>query len=108
LAFGKGFLYFKDDGPTTSLYLNGRRYLGDTDFIQATLGFGTAPDEPFDIQSDLMRMSAYSLRITCNLTISQKVSFRIGTGYSREEYAENSWRNRFEGGVFITYALNKK
>jgi len=104
----RGFLYFKDIGPTASLYINGRRYFGDRDYLQATIGFGTAPDEPFDIESDLMRMSAYSLRLAYSLTASPKISIRIGAGYSREEYAESAWRNRFEGGIGLTYALKMK
>jgi YaiO family outer membrane protein len=104
----KGFLYFKDIGPTSSLYLNGRRYFGDRDYLQATVGFGTAPDEPFDIQSDLMRLSAYSLRLSYSLTVSPKISLRIGAGYSLEEYAESTWRNRFEGGIALTYAMKMK
>lgn len=104
----KGFLYFKDNGPTASLYLNGRRYFGDRDYLQATVGFGTAPDEPFDIQSDLMRLSAYSLRLAYSVTVSPKISLRIGAGYAREEYAENIRRNRFEGGIGFTYAMKMK
>ena len=50
---GKVYVYFKDDGPTTSFYLNVRSYFNDFNYLQLTLGTGTAPDEPFDIQSDI-------------------------------------------------------
>jgi hypothetical protein len=33
---------------------------------------------------------------------------RIGTGYSYEEYAENTWRNRFEGNLNFIYAIKMK
>ena len=104
----KGYLYFKDNGPTSSLYINARRYFNDKDFLQLTLGFGTAPDEPFDIQSDLMRLSAYSMRIYYNVAVSPKITLKVGGGYSREEYQENTWRNRYEGGILLTYALKMK
>ena len=50
--------------PRTSFYLNVRRYFNDIDYLQLTLGTGTAPDEPFEIQSDIMRLSANSVRLT--------------------------------------------
>ncbi len=104
----KGFVYFKDGGPTTSFYLNGRRYFDDTDYFQITLGTGTAPDEPFDIQADLMRLSAHSIRLAYNVSLSPRLVMRVGGGYSREEYDEEVWRNRFEGGVTFTYAVKMK
>jgi len=104
----KGFLYFKDEGPTTSLYMNARRYFNDTDYLQITLGTGTAPDEPFDIQADLMRLSANSIRLAYNVSITSRLMMRIGAGYSREEYEENILRDRFEGGVNLTYAIRMK
>ena len=104
----KGYLYFKDEGPTTSLYLTGRRYFNDTDYLQITLGTGTAPDEPFDIQADLMRLSAQSVRVAYNVSLSGRLMMRIGAGYSSEEYEESVWRNRFEGNVNFTYAIRMK
>ena len=104
----RAYLYFKDNGVTTSGYFNIRRYFTDVNFLQLTLGAGTAPDEPFDIQTDLMRLSAYSARLTYNVSLTPKLMMRIGTGYSYEEYAEDIWRNRFEGNVNFTYAIKMK
>ncbi len=104
----KGFLFFKDDGPTTSLYINARRYFNDTDYFQVTLGTGTAPDEPFDIQADLMRLSANSIRLAYNVSLTPKLMMRLGAGYSSEEYKEGYLRNRFEGGVNFIYAIKMK
>ncbi|HKK41021.1 MAG TPA: YaiO family outer membrane beta-barrel protein [Bacteroidales bacterium] len=104
----KGFVYFKDNGPATSFYLNARRYLNDKDYIQVTLGTGTAPDEPFDIQEHLMRLSANSLRLAYNKQLTSKITLRLNAGYSREEYRADTWRNRFEGGINFTYAVNMK
>jgi YaiO family outer membrane protein len=104
----KTFVYFKDDGPTTSFYLNARRYFNDKDYLQLTLGSGTAPDEPFDLQTDLMRYSAYSVRLAYNVSITSRLVMRLNAGYSREEYAEEIWRDRFEGGVNFTYAIKMK
>ena len=104
----KGFVYFKDEGPTTSIYLNARRYFNDKDYFQITLGTGTAPDEPFDIQSSLMRLKANSIRLAYNVSVSPRLVMRLNAGYSREEYAASAWRNRFEGGVNFIYALKMK
>ncbi len=104
----KGYLYFKEHGITTSAYFNARRYFTDINYLQLTLGAGTAPDEPFDIRTDLMRYSAYSARLTYNVALGNRLVMKVGTGYSREEYYENTWRNRFEGNVNFTYAIRMK
>ena len=105
---GKVYVYFKDDGPTSSFYLNVRRYFNDFNYLQLTLGTGTAPDEPFDIQSDIMRLSAQSARLTYNFAINEKFTVRLGAGYSREEYEESVMRNRFEGNINLIYALKMR
>lgn len=103
----KGFIYLKDEGPTLSGYINGRRYLNDNDYLQITLSTGTAPDEPFDIQADLMRLSAHAIRMAYNKKINNRIALMVTTGYSLEEYAEELWRNRFEGGLNIICGLAK-
>ena len=105
---GKIFVYFKDIGPTTSFYVNARRYSNESDFAQITVGLGTAPDEPFDIQTDLMRLSAYSIRLAYNLSLADKLMLRFGAGYSREEYTQSYWRNRYEGGINLIYTLKSR
>jgi YaiO family outer membrane protein len=104
----KAFIYFKDKGPTTSAYLNIRRYFNDDDYLQISAGTGTAPDEPFDIQTDIMRLSATGFRVSYFKKLNNEITFRIGAGYSSEEYAEKLWRNRFEGNVGISYPIMKK
>jgi YaiO family outer membrane protein len=104
----KGFVYFKDNGPRTSIFLNVRRYFNDKDYFQFTLGTGAAPDEPFDIQANLMRLNANTVRLAYNLSVTHKLVMRIGAGYSREEYGETIWRNRFEGNVNFIYAIKMK
>jgi YaiO family outer membrane protein len=105
---GKVYVYFKDNGPTTSFYLNVRRYFNDIDYLQLTLGTGTAPDEPFDIQSDIMRLSANSIRLTYYGRMSKRLFLRIGAGYTREEFQESVLRNRFEGNINLIYAIKMK
>jgi YaiO family outer membrane protein len=104
----RGYFYFKDNGVTTSEYLNIRRYFNDVNYLQLTLGAGTAPDEPFDIQTDLMRLSAYSIRAAWNVSLTPKLMMKVGAGYSYEEYQENIWRNRFEGNINFIYAIKMK
>ena len=108
---GKCFIYFKDDGPRTSFYVNARRYFNDFDYLQLTLGTGTAPDEPFGIREDINRLGANSIRLAYNFNVKGKLNVKIGAGYSREEYdAEGgtAQRDRFEGFVNLVYALKMK
>jgi YaiO family outer membrane protein len=104
----KGFVYFKNIGPRTSIFLNARRYFNDKDYLQITLGTGAAPDEPFDIQTNLMRLNANAIRLAYNLSVTHKLMMRIGAGYSYEEYREKIWRNRFEGNINFIYAIKMK
>jgi len=104
----KGYFYFKDIGVTTSLYLSARRYFNKTDYLQLTLGTGTAPDEPFDILTDLERQSASSVRLSYFDRIAPLWAFRIGAGYSYEEYAAGSYRNRYEAGIGFIYSIKTK
>jgi YaiO family outer membrane protein len=95
----RSYFYFKDIGVTTSFYLSARRYFGTTDYLQLTLGAGTAPDEPVDIISDLDRQKAVSARLIYFNQINSNWSFRLGVGYSREKYSDTGSRNRFEGNA---------
>ncbi len=104
----KGFVYFKDIGTRASIFLKARRYFNDKDYLQITLGTGAAPDEPFDIQTNLMRLNANTVRLAYNLSVTHKLMLRIGAGYSREEYRETIWRNRFEGNINFIYAIKMK
>ena len=97
----RGYFHFKDIGITTSFYLNARRYFGTTDYLQLTLGAGTASDEPYDIITDLERQKATSARVTYFNQINSHWSIRAGVGYSREKYSETGYRNRFEGNVSV-------
>lgn len=104
---GKALFYFKDIGVTTSFYLTARRYFNDTDYLQLVLGAGTAPDEPFDIQTDLARQSAYSVRLTYFRLLSDSFAIRAHAGYSAEEYSSDGFRNRVEGSLGLVYLFNK-
>jgi len=108
---GKCFVFFKDDGPRTSFYVNARRYFDDFNYLQLTIGTGTAPDEPFGIREDINRLGANSVRLSCNIAVGGRFSIRLGTGYSREEYdveGGTAMRDRFEGNVNLIYAIKMK
>ncbi|MFO7576008.1 MAG: YaiO family outer membrane beta-barrel protein, partial [Bacteroidales bacterium] len=105
---GRVYLYFKDSGITSSLFLNVRRYFNDTDYLQLTAGTGTAPDEPFDVIIDLERLSATTIKLIYNKEITDKTALRAGIGYSREEYFESLNRNRFEGTITFTRKIIPK
>ncbi len=102
------YLYFKDIGVTTSYYLTARKYFNDINWLQLTAGYGTAPDEPFDIATDLERLNAVSARLAYYTYITGDLFLRAGVGYSREKYAESLQRNRFEGSLNLIYVLNRR
>jgi YaiO family outer membrane protein len=104
---GRVYFHFKDIGVTTSFFLNARRYFGTTDYLQLTLGTGTAPDEPYDIITDLERQKATSARIGLFKQINRRWAFRLGAGYSYEKLDESLHRNRFEGNIGIIMGLEK-
>lgn len=104
---GRGYFHFKDIGLTTSFFLNARRYLGTTDYLQLTVGSGTAPDEPYDILTDLERQKATSIRLTYFNQLNSYWSVRIGAGYSYEKYSDTGYRNRFEGNIGLIRGLGK-
>lgn len=104
----KVYFYMKDKGTTTSLYLNARKYFTDTDYLQLTLGTGTAPDEPFEIEISLMRLNAHVIRLTYFKSLNDIFSFRCGAGYSLEKYAASQYRNRFDGNISLIYSLKKR
>lgn len=102
---GKVNLYFKENGITTSFYLNIRKYFNDYNYLQFTVGTGTAPDEPYDIQTDVTRLKAQIFRLVYYTFLSERLSFRAGIGYSYEEYQESVYRNRFDGSIGLIYLL---
>ena len=104
---GRGYFHFKDIGITTSFFGNARRYFGTTDYLQLTLGAGTAPDEPYDIITDLERQQAASVRLTYFNQINSYWSIRLGAGYSYEKYTESDYRSRFEGNVGVIRGIGK-
>jgi YaiO family outer membrane protein len=104
---GRGYFHFKDIGVTTSVFVNARRYMGTTDFLQLTLGTGTAPDEPYDIITDLERQKATSIRLTWFNQLGPYWSVRIGTGYSYEKYNASDYRHRFEGSIGVIRGIGK-
>ena len=104
----KVYFYFKDQGTTTSLYINARKYLNDTDYFQLTAGTGTAPDEPFDIEIALGRLSASTIKVAYFTCLTKIIALRAGIGYSREEYAESMQRNRFDGSLSLIYSLKNR
>ncbi|MCK4751025.1 MAG: YaiO family outer membrane beta-barrel protein, partial [Bacteroidales bacterium] len=100
----RNYLFFKEYGISGSWYLSARRYFANKfNYISATLGFGTAPDEPLLVVSDLDRLSALSLRMDLSRMINYKLRMHASAGYAYEKYADDRYRNRFSlrVGVYI-------
>ncbi len=104
---GRGYFHFKDIGVTTSLYLTARRYFRTVDYLQLTVGTGTAPDEPWDVMTDLERQKATSARLTWFSRINPYWAYRIGAGYSYENWDAGSYRSRFEATAGIIRGIGR-
>ena len=101
----KNYLFHKDYGFSSSHYLTGRRYFGGRhDYLSLTLGYGTAPDEPVVVISDLDRLNAASLRIDLSKQLRSSIILNASAGYAYEEFQDSNYRNRFNfriGSHFI-------
>ncbi|MFO7934804.1 MAG: YaiO family outer membrane beta-barrel protein [Bacteroidales bacterium] len=101
----RNYLFFKDYGVSGSYYLSARRYFADRyNYVSATLGFGTAPDEPILVASDLDRLGAYSFRLGISWQFRYNLRLDASSGYAYEEYADREHRHRihFRTGIYIS------
>lgn len=98
------YLFSKDYGLSTSWYLSARRYFASKyDYVLATVGYGTAPDEPMLVASDLDRLNALSFKLGFSKEINSRLRLQVTGGYAYEEYADQEYRNRFDftTGLYI-------
>jgi len=101
----RNYLFFKDYGVSGSYYLSARRYF-DTRFnyLTLTLGYGTAPDEPINVLTDLERLSAVSGRLELSKKLTPGVRGVAMVGYAWEEYVDQEFRSRIDlrlGAYFV-------
>jgi len=91
------YLFFKDYGASTSWYASIRRYFATRDdHLTFTLGYGTAPDEPLVVVTDLERLSAVSGRVELSKKLNPRLSLTGMLGYGYEEYFDQEYRHRFD------------
>lgn len=104
----RNYLFFKDYGVSGSYYLSARRYF-DTRFnyLTLTLGYGTAPDEPINVVSDLERLSAVSGRLEFSKKISPGVRGVAMVGYAWEEYFDQEYRSRIDMRLGAYFVIKK-
>lgn len=104
----RNYLFFKDYGVSASYYLTARRYFKNSlDYLSLTLGYGTAPDEPIDVISDLDRLSAISGRVELSRRITPGIRLMGMLGYAWEEYFDQEYRSRYDFRLGAYFALNK-
>ena len=99
----RNYLFFKDYGVSGSYYLSARRYFaGRHDHLTLALGYGTAPDEPLVVISDLDRLNAFSVRLSLSKELGPRIRAVAALSYAREEYDEALSRNRwgFQAGCY--------
>jgi YaiO family outer membrane protein len=104
----RNYLFFKDYGVSGSYYLSGRRYFATRfDHLTLTVGYGTAPDEPVTVITDLDRMSAVSGRIEYSKQFGKVIRMILGFGYAYEEYFDEEYRNRWNVKAGCNFRLGK-
>jgi YaiO family outer membrane protein len=104
----RNYLFFKDYGVSGSYYLSAKRYFETRyDYLMLTMGYGTAPDEPIDVVSDLERLNAATARIEFSKKITPAIRLLTMAGYAWEEYADQEYRNRFDLRVGAYFAIKK-
>ena len=93
----RNYLFFKELGVSGSYYLAARRYFASRhDHLTLTLGYGTAPDEPLLVLTDLDRLNAVSCRIEYSKQLNPVVRMIAMVGYGYEEYVDQNYRNRVD------------
>lgn len=104
----RNYLFFKDYGVSGSYYLSARRYF-DTRFnyLTLTLGYGTAPDEPISVVSDLERLNAVSGRLEFSKKITPGIRGIAMVGYAWEEYADQEYRSRIDMRLGAYFVIKK-
>jgi YaiO family outer membrane protein len=104
----RNYMFFKDYGVSGSYYLSARRYFDSKfDHLTLTLGYGTAPDEPILVVSDLDRLNAVSGRIVYSKKITPKVRLNAMLGYAWEEYAEQEHRHRIDLKIGAFFSITR-
>jgi len=104
----RNYLFFKDYGVSGSYYLSARRYF-DTRFnyLTLTLGYGTAPDEPINVISDLERLNAVSGRLEFSKKLTPGIRGVAMVGYAWEEYADQEYRSRIDMRLGAYFVIKK-
>ena len=104
----RNYLFFKDYGVSGSYYLSTRRYF-DTRFnyLTLTLGYGTAPDEPINVVSDLERLNAVSGRLELSKKLTPGIRGVAMVGYAWEEYADQEYRSRIDMRLGAYFVIKK-
>lgn len=91
----RNYLFFKDYGLSASWYLSARRYFATRyDHLTLTLGYGTAPDEPLVVVSDLDRLNAVSGRVEYSKQVNPRLRVMAAAAYAYEEYFAQEYRHR--------------
>lgn len=75
------------------------RLFGSTpfDYWGIELGYGNSPDDTYSIsqQGGFNQLTAYHLKLEKNIMISRTSDFHIGLGYSREEFPNFGFLNKY-------------
>jgi len=104
----RNYLFFKEYGVSGSYYLSARRYF-DTKFnhLTLTLGYGTAPDEPINVVTDLERLSAVSGRLEFSKKLTPGIRGIAMVGYAWEEYTDQEYRSRIDFRLGAYFVIKK-
>lgn len=100
----RNYIFFKEYGVSGSYYLSVRRYFRDKyNYLTCIVGYGTAPDEPLLVVSDLDRLNAISGRVEYSKQLKPRLRLNVMAGYAYEEYDRAAYRHRIDlrAGIYI-------
>jgi YaiO family outer membrane protein len=102
------YVFSKDYGVSSSWYLSARRYFDSKyNYLLATVGYGTAPDEPLLVVSDLERLNALSIKLGISRQLNKRFRLQAAAGYSYEEYDDQAFRNRYDFRTSLYFRLSQ-
>lgn len=102
----KNYIFNKDYGWSLASYLTLRRYMETKyDYISATLGYGTSPDEPITSITDLQRLNAISVQLSIMRQVSGNIRLSAGVTYLYEEFFLQEYRHRINLQAAFHYKI---
>ena len=92
----KGYGSFTAGFTDPSFFVTARKYLRqEQDYAWLQLGTGISPDDTRNVQFSSNRLASRMALIGIQKSFFRGIQFTLGTGYSRDEFTEGVWADRW-------------